>query len=60
MRSEISTEIQYSYTKSLVLETFLTPHSSLLTPLKSLHVLMQTLFFILFCARFTLSLQHKT
>ena len=32
VRSENSTEIQYSCTKPLVLETFLTPHSSLLTP----------------------------
>ena len=32
VRSEYSAEIQYSCTKPLVLETFLTPHSSLLTP----------------------------
>ncbi len=32
VRSENSAEIQYSCTKPLVLETFLTPHSSLLTP----------------------------
>ena len=30
--SEISAEIKYSYNKPLVLETFLTPHSTLLTP----------------------------
>ncbi|MBR6884199.1 MAG: RluA family pseudouridine synthase [Prevotella sp.] len=32
VRSENSAEIQYSCTKPLVLETFLTPHSTLLTP----------------------------
>ena len=32
MWSENSTEIQYSYTKSLVLETYLTPHSTFLIP----------------------------
>ena len=34
MWSENSAEIQSSYTKPLVLETYLTPHSSLLTPLQ--------------------------
>ena len=32
MWSENSSEIKYSYIKPLVLETFLTPHSSLHTP----------------------------
>jgi hypothetical protein len=32
MWSENSTEIQYSYTKPLELEAYLTPHSTLHTP----------------------------
>ena len=36
MWSENSTEIQYSYAKSLVLETYLTPHSTFLIPPKLL------------------------
>ena len=37
--SENSTVIQYSYTKSLELITYLTPHSTLLTPqYSSLHI----------------------
>ena len=71
--SENSTEIQYSYTKSLVLETYLTPHSTFLIPHSTFHIPHSTLHILLlsrltkgerldigFYNRFTFSAKHAT
>ena len=55
MWSENSTEIQYSYAKSLVLETYLIPHSTFLIPhsskksLRNLDVLYKVTLAVGFC-----------